>query len=197
MTETITASRLASLLGLSTRRLDQLVADHVIQRVDGGFELDTAVRQYCNFLRKDDETRAERRKLIAAQTATTTLKARRAMAGLMTRDEARAKLEPLHEKLLRIRTPGYRLFYKLERVLPEETARRIAHETLAETNALIAQARDEIYSAFADPLPVPPLDEELRRLGVAAPATDDEQTDPAPAPKPKRARGRRAEAAGG
>lgn len=173
MKKTVSATHLARVLGITTRRANQLVEDKVLARTGGEFDLEDAVRRYCEWLRRDEETRTERRKLLQAQTLATALRAKRQTGALMTREEVRQKLEPIIEGILTLKGAASLLHRTLASAVGPERATLIAYELYDELTGRTKELRDKAAATFAD-LPETNLDDELKRLGVEAPTDGDD-----------------------
>lgn len=152
----VSAVTLAKWLGLSPRRLNQLVSQEVIGRADDGFDLEDSVRRYCDFLRKDEETKRERRELIRAQTAATRARAARHLGVAYTYADIRDRLRELEVKLWGLRVAAVWQQERLSRLLGEDAA-RIEYCTLHQQMSLtVSKLRDEMYALFPEPVAAEP-----------------------------------------
>lgn len=166
---TVSATKLAGIFGVTRRRVDQLVDDKVIERFEGGFDFEDCTRRYITYLKRDEMTREERRKLLAAQTLLVALRAKRATGELMTRAQARQELQPLQTKLwaLRVAAEWHRQRLLLEKLGPDRV-HLLVHELYADLNGLIVKIRDDLDRRFRDP-EQRELESEYERLDVQAP----------------------------
>ena len=149
----VSADRLATFVGLTPRRLSQLVAEGVLVRQPGGFDLEVGVRRYCDWLRRDEATATERRALLRAQTAATQARASRHLGASFTRDEIVSRLREPIASLWDVRSAvsWHRTRLKALDVLPADVLDQVCLKLHAELNALLAQARDRFEGAFPPP----------------------------------------------
>ena len=147
---TVSATRLAACLGISTRRLNQLVTEGVVARSGAGFDLEAAVLAYCKFLRGDEETKRERRALLRAQTEATKARAARHVGESFTREEVVRRLAGPIANLWDIRAAvtWHRTRLAHAANMPDTTLDRLCNEHHAEVTGLIAQARDAFEALF-------------------------------------------------
>jgi hypothetical protein len=150
----VPGSVLAHWIGLTARRLNQLVTDGVLERGDEGFDIEASVRRYCDFLRKDEETKRERRALLRAQTSATNAKAARHLGTTYTYDDIQTRLREIEHKLWALRVVPVWQQERLRVLLGDEPARVeycIAHQELSHS---IAKLRDDVFAAFPAPVAV-------------------------------------------
>jgi hypothetical protein len=83
-------TRLAQILGVSVRRVEQLAVDGLLVRDGGGFHLEKSCERYIQHLRRDDATREARRALLRQQTRRHELLVAREAHVLIRHDEALA-----------------------------------------------------------------------------------------------------------
>ena len=150
---TVTAARLAACLGVTPRRLTQLVTEGVLARSDAGFDLEASVRAYCTFLRGDEETKRERRELLRAQASATRARALRHAGATFTRDEIVERLRgPTAELLgLRVVATWHRGRLIADGRLPRPDIDILASELHSELSSLIANLRRRFESLFPPP----------------------------------------------
>src|SRR5262245_2468236 len=118
-------AKLAALLGITTRRIEQLANEGVLVRSRGGdFDLEESVPKYCNYLRRDDETRQERRKLLRVQSKAVAIRAQANTGRLITRKEVRRLLRSVEARMWNLRVVSSWLWADLK---PFET-RAITHD---------------------------------------------------------------------
>lgn len=162
---TVSGKHLSTVLGITSRHVNRLASDGVLDRDDDGFDLEGSVRKYCEHLRSDAEVRAERRKLIEAQVSATRLRAQRQTGDLLTRKEVRRRLESFEIKLLDLRGAAGGLYQQLDGIVDEPTRMRLAygvHNTLC---AMIQEIRQSLAATFAD-AKQEQLEVGLERLGL-------------------------------
>jgi hypothetical protein len=84
-----TRRQLATVFGVSERRIAQLEEDQLVQRDDSGYDLEESARRYIAHLKRDDALKASRRALMDAQTKQRIQATRRAARELVTFEEHR------------------------------------------------------------------------------------------------------------
>jgi hypothetical protein len=145
-----TAKALGQLLGITPRHVNRLADEGVLERDGDSFDLEASVRRYCDHLRKDEETKRERRALLRAQTEATRARAQRHGGEQFTRDDVLRTLQGPIADLWSIRSA---VSWHRERL---QAAERLDTEAIdvecrrlwAETSGLIAAARDKFDAAF-------------------------------------------------
>lgn len=150
---TVSATRLAACLGLTPRRLNQLVAEGVLHRDGDVFDLEGSVRAYVAFLKADEDTKRERRALLRAQTAATKARALRHTGATLTRADVLRRLsDPIADLWnLRVVVSWHRARLLQDDRLPPGTVDRLCSELYGEITGLIAQARDRFEALFPPP----------------------------------------------
>lgn len=149
------AEQLAGWLKLSPRRLNQLVDEGVLRRAGKKFDLEASVGAYCEWLRRDEETRKEKRALLRAQADAARARASRQAGITYTHDEIRKRLaDPIADLWsLRAVVSLHRTAVREANVLSDERQFDVlCHELHGNLSALIAQARDRMEGAFPPPV---------------------------------------------
>jgi hypothetical protein len=145
-----TAKALGQLLGVTPRHVNRLADEGVLERDGNAFDLEASVRRYCDHLRKDEETKRERRALLRAQTDATRARAQRHGGEQFTRDEVLRALQGPIGDLWNIRAAAS---WHRERLQAAERLDAGAidiecRRLYAELSGLIAAARDKFDAAF-------------------------------------------------
>lgn len=147
---TLSAAELSAALAMTPRRLNQLVAEGVVTRGPGGRYTLEAVREYVVHLKRDEETRRERRALLRAQTAAAHARTAAKLGHAYTLQEVRERLEAPTAALLEIRNAAsWNRGRLIEAGIAADLADRLAREQWAELAAAAADVRRQIDRAFA------------------------------------------------
>jgi hypothetical protein len=149
----VPASRLAKCLGLTPRRLNQLVEEGVLQRAGAGFDLEATVRVYCDWLRRDEAMQREKRSLLRAQTAATQARALRHAGVTFTRDEiVKALRDPIADLWnIRVAVSWHRTRLLDDGRIPPDAVDQLCGRQHRELCGLIVQVRNRFESLFPRP----------------------------------------------
>lgn len=150
----VSAEQLARWLKLSPRRLSQLVDEGVLRRAGKKFDLEAAVGAYCEWLRRDEETRKEKRALLRAQADAARARASRSAGMTYTFDDIRKRLaDPIADLWsLRSVVSIHRSAVRSANIITDEQQFEVfCHEMHGNLSALIASARDRLEAAFPPP----------------------------------------------